>query len=1005
LNVSICNGQSHFAGGGNQTVQGIYYDVKPNRWGCDSVIITNLTVIPNVTPSVSIVASQTSFCSGSYVQFDATPTNGGTNPYYQWKVNGSIVSQGYGWQGYTSYGTYGLADDDIVTVELTSNETCTTVNPAVSNGIQVAVTPSVSASITISVDNNDFCAGTTANFSVTNTTNPGSNPQYAWYINNILQVETGTTLSRSNFSGGEQVRCYLTSDATCVNNSPVSSNIITMTVYPNGAPDVSISRNNNNICFGTQVVFTAATSYGGSNPNYQWFLNGVSVQNGASNQYVSTTLDDEDSIAVVLTSDYQCRTATYDTSNSFIMDVFYSTPVTLSLSVNDTDICDGQTAAFAAMPSPFYGGETYTWYRNHQVVQSGTSRFFTSTSLADKDSVWVVLDATPLPCATGIPVKSDTVHFTVTPNVTAGISIVESVNNICAGTNVTFTATPTNPGSNPSYAWFVNNNYQPGFTGNTFASTGLSNGVTVTASLTSSIECVVNNPAHSNGIVMNVTSVLLPEVSITTPVTTICEGTEVSFTATVSNEGNNPTIEWLVNNSVVQTGGLTFTSEDLENLNNVRVRLTSDYACPQTNPVLSNQIQMTVYDSVTPTVFLSYGPNPACVGNLITLFATPSFPGSNPTYTFYKNGNVVQSGSQTQYTSSNFNDGDDVYVVLESDANCARTTTATSNTEAISIVQFAQAAVSIQATTAQCVGSSLTFTASGQNAGSNPIYTWKVNNAIFQSSGSNIFNTNAVNNGDVVVCEMNSSLGCVSNNPAVSNSITVQFSSVVTPSVDLTASVNNVCQGTNITFTATPTNGGSTPNYIFRRNSNIVQNSTSNVYATANLLNNDVISVEMTSSEGCVSVNPVSDFATVILNQCSQANVGLSTVASVCEGDDITLTAIPTNGGQTPSYEFFVDGNSVYSGASNQYVIQNAQDGSYSAYVVMTSSETNVTNNPATSNTVQVTVNNIVVPTISIAPSMNNVCQSEYIVFTASTTAMQAIIQVMHGISMVILFS
>src|SRR5690606_10185259 len=130
----------------------------------------------------------------------------------------------------------------------------------------------------------------------------------------------------------------------------------------------------------------------------------------------------------------------------------------------------------------------------------------------------------------------------------------------------------------------------------------------------------------------------------------------------------------------------------------------------QTNPVLSNQIQMTVYDSVTPTVFLSYGPNPACVGNLITLFATPSFPGSNPTYTFYKNGNVVQSGSQTQYTSSNFNDGDDVYVVLESDANCARTTTATSNTEAISIVQFAQATVSIQATTAQCVGSSITFT-------------------------------------------------------------------------------------------------------------------------------------------------------------------------------------------------------------------------------------------------------------------------------------------------------
>ncbi len=44
-NKTICEGQNYFIGGDLQTLSGIYYDTLTNAQGCDSVIITNLTIV------------------------------------------------------------------------------------------------------------------------------------------------------------------------------------------------------------------------------------------------------------------------------------------------------------------------------------------------------------------------------------------------------------------------------------------------------------------------------------------------------------------------------------------------------------------------------------------------------------------------------------------------------------------------------------------------------------------------------------------------------------------------------------------------------------------------------------------------------------------------------------------------------------------------------------------------------------------------------------------------
>ncbi|MBC7654500.1 MAG: hypothetical protein H7098_08520, partial [Oligoflexus sp.] len=94
-----------------------------------------MTVNPNLPASVSISATATTICAGSSVTFTATPTNGGTTPTYQWKINGSNVS---GQTGVTFTSTT-LSNNDAVTVVMTSNATCVTGSPATSNSINMTV--------------------------------------------------------------------------------------------------------------------------------------------------------------------------------------------------------------------------------------------------------------------------------------------------------------------------------------------------------------------------------------------------------------------------------------------------------------------------------------------------------------------------------------------------------------------------------------------------------------------------------------------------------------------------------------------------------------------------------------------------------------------------------------------------------------------------------------------------------------------------------------------------
>ncbi|NVK28541.1 MAG: PKD domain-containing protein [Flavobacteriia bacterium] len=216
----------------------------------------------------------------------------------------------------------------------------------------------------------------------------------------------------------------------------------------------------------------------------------------------------------------------------------------------------------------------------------------------------------------------------------------------------------------------------------------------------------------------------------------------------------------------------------------------------------------------------------------------------------------------------------------------------------------------------------------------------------------------------------------------------IQIDSTYSPAVSITASSSTICAGTAVTFTATPTNGGSSPTYQWKRNgSNVGSNSAT--YLTSTLAHSDSVWVEMSSSIGCIDQATVSSTNGVkmVVNQNGNPAVAISaSSSSICSGDNVTFTASPTDGGLTPSYQWKVNGSNV-GGNSPTYSSSTLAQGDVVS-VVMTTSLTCTNALTATSNSVTMTVAQTVTPDVSVTiPGGSvNFCGNNPYVFTAVPT-------------------
>lgn len=249
------------------------------------------------------------------------------------------------------------------------------------------------------------------------------------------------------------------------------------------------------------------------------------------------------------------------------------------------------------------------------VNQSTASGTFTSSTLSCSSSIKIKVEALTRNSNSAY-VTIDNVQITACTVVVPSVSISETSNNICSGTSVTFTATPTNGGTVPTYQWKLNGS-NVGTNSTTYTNSGLINSDIVSCVMTSNASCVSPTTATSNSVTMTVTSNVTPSVSITGN-SSISSGNSVTFTAAPTDGGSAPTYQWKLNGTNVGTNSITYSNGELINGDVITCMMTSNNTCQITSTGTSNSITMSVYGpsiggTVTGDQTVLYGQNASTI--------------------------------------------------------------------------------------------------------------------------------------------------------------------------------------------------------------------------------------------------------------------------------------------------------------------------------------------------------------------------------------------------------
>jgi uncharacterized protein (TIGR02145 family) len=450
------------------------------------------------------------------------------------------------------------------------------------------------------------CVGETSYF-----TSSGKS-QYQWSISSG-GIITGGGMSNDtsvtilwNMTGSQWVSVNYTDTNGCAGLNPTVKNIVVSIGIP---VSVSISGSSNNICQGIPVIFTATPTNGGTNPTYQWKVNGVNA--GAISPNYTYSPSNGDVVQCILTSSNTvCASNNPASSNTISMVVFPNLPVSISVSPSQNPVCAGTTVTFTATPTN--GGTTpsYQWKVNGISVGMNSPSY--SYIPLNNDIVTCILTSSET-CSTGNPASSNIVTMTINPLLPVSISIISSSNPFCIGNSVTFTAAPTNGGTNPSYQWKVNG-LNVGTNSSTYAYIPISGDI-ITCTLTSSEICTSGNPASSNSVSMIGTVGLPAGISITASPNPFCPGSSVTCTATPVNGGTTPAYQWKVNGINIGMNSPSYSFNPLNN-DSVRCVMTSNLSCVSNNPASSNKIILS--GTLAPVVTFT-----SCFDTITTLNAKP----------------------------------------------------------------------------------------------------------------------------------------------------------------------------------------------------------------------------------------------------------------------------------------------------------------------------------------------------------------------------------------------
>jgi hypothetical protein len=464
---------------------------------------------------------------------------------------------------------------------------------------------------------------------------------------------------------------------------------------------------------------------------------------------------------------------------------------------------------------------------------------------------------------------------------------------VCEGTNVTFTATPTNGGSMPTYTWKLNGT-TVGTNSNTYSSSTLVNSDNITVEMVSSaLPCfAVSTPPISNMITMTVNpahSIALQSAS-GTDFPTICVNTlvpaDIVYLIGAGGTGAGVTGLPAGMSGSFDVGSSLFTITGTPTASG-----TFNYTVTTTGNVCTPAIAtgtITVTAAATASVAIAAVPAGAiCAGDAKTFTATPTNGGASPIYQWQINGVDVVGEVNPTFTTTTLNNTEIVRVIMTADLTACVVGSPATSAGIINVVNpILTPTVSISTASSNvCAGVNVTFNSTITNGGAGPTYMWYVNGVATGITTTN-FTTNALLDNDIVTLELiSNATPCLVGGTITSNGITMTVSPSLPASVSISAiPAGSICQGTSVTFTANPTNGGTPPTYQWSKNGINIAGATGVTYTTTMLANNDIVTCVMISNSSiCTSGSPATSNAiTMNVTALSGALSGIYIIPSPC---------------------------------------------------------------------------------------------------------------------------
>jgi gliding motility-associated-like protein len=366
-------------------------------------------------------------------------------------------------------------------------------------------TPLPAIFVKISTIATTVCDGTSVKFTATSNY-AGPAPSYQWHVNGIDVGDNQPAITLSTLKNNDVVTCTLFNSGSC--QVSVSSNAISMIVSPNITPSATVTTANTSICAGDIGSFTAVAQNAGSNPSYQWLINGIPANkaaNGAS--YQNNSLVNGDKISCIVTNnDNPCLITRNATSPEILITV--SPVLTPSISINSSAplaVCAGTEIAFTAT-AVNASGTIYEWHVNG--LQAGSNNpVFKTNNLANGDIVSCTIHVSGK-CIAVNTAESAPITVNISATISPVVTITPQIVDVCAATPVSFNAVLDNSLTGVVYQWQVNG-VNKGTNSNQFIAGNLNNGDQITCAVTGNASCVV--PAQSLPVTAHINS--LPTIT------------------------------------------------------------------------------------------------------------------------------------------------------------------------------------------------------------------------------------------------------------------------------------------------------------------------------------------------------------------------------------------------------------------------------------------------------------------------------------------------------------